>query len=871
MERRDESRVECLAFLTKAITGGKNRVLNSRSGATAVGHVLSCARCLSVLISAGLSASLSVGDSALEPCVVHFPAPIFSVREDQGTVEVPVTRTGNVQASATVDYATSDLLWNNGAKAGEDYVAREGTLSFAAGVTAQVITVAILNDGRRERVGEVLSSEYFKVALSNPSAGAALGSLSMATISIEDNDQGPVFGDRVYRVNEDAGVLEVPILRGNDVDFPAMKVDLTVTEVSARAGEDFVMTGQSVEIAEGAASALLRIAILDDAWREGMQTFVIELPLVSTGLSKTTIEIHDNDGPVTVVARPWRIPSFGSLEAIAISPDDRFLLTGGNLGVFLWDLSSGQYLRSYSGFDGFVDALAFSPDGKLVLAGGADVFVEGFPRPIPGGGFQTVSDWRAVTRLWESESGKLLRTFEGAGYVGFSRDGRMVLTTDGRPYADFFGGILCDGQNLCSGRGENYRLWDVATGKLRHEFHGDAPPEDRTSQGMRNLHKCVPFAFSSDGTTFLAIGTNGPSGTALRLWDLRTGQGRTNWLRPPTGSLFFAGFTPDASQVMTATADPPAICWWDAWTGVLLRSVPASFRDYHPAQGAMAISPDGSRLLRVGNDGLTVELLDAETGKLLKECQGHGEVHLIGPQQIQTLAFLSDGIAAVSAAGDQTVRLWDTASGQEKRVFSAHSRWTGSFAFSEDGERASIAVAGNWSKALRQVWDIRTGALLSTSGEEDRGGPWAFGGSSDGVRVLARSADGGWNLEVGESVWLREVATGIVRRVFDHGPENRIAIETDEVYGCFSPDGSLVATWLGYHAVRRYPRVWDISDLTARIFVQREGGGLKLSWPFGQLQIAAQVDGPWTTIADAKSPHLVQATGQRNFYRTRKE
>ena len=81
--------------------------------------------------------------------------------------------------SVTVDYATSDGT----AKAGEDYTATSGTLTFAAGERVKTVSVPILDDGHDE------GHETFRLRLSNV-AGARAGDLE-ATGTIENTDKMP--------------------------------------------------------------------------------------------------------------------------------------------------------------------------------------------------------------------------------------------------------------------------------------------------------------------------------------------------------------------------------------------------------------------------------------------------------------------------------------------------------------------------------------------------------------------------------------------------------------------------------------------------------------------------------------------------------
>jgi hypothetical protein len=107
------------------------------------------------------------------PLTVAFAMANYSVSQTAGTVTIHVVRSGGGPAD-TVAYATAD----GAAKAGVDYVAASGVLSFQAGQTELAISVTILN---AQRVG---GSRGFTISLSNPTGGLELGSPSKATVSI---------------------------------------------------------------------------------------------------------------------------------------------------------------------------------------------------------------------------------------------------------------------------------------------------------------------------------------------------------------------------------------------------------------------------------------------------------------------------------------------------------------------------------------------------------------------------------------------------------------------------------------------------------------------------------------------------------------
>ena len=102
------------------------------------------------------------------------------VEEGAGaTLDFRVTLDAAASGAVTVDYATADGT----ARAGEDYRAASGTLTFAAGETSKTIAVAVIDDSHDE--GE----ETFALRLSNAS-GAQIADAE-ATGTIENTDLMP--------------------------------------------------------------------------------------------------------------------------------------------------------------------------------------------------------------------------------------------------------------------------------------------------------------------------------------------------------------------------------------------------------------------------------------------------------------------------------------------------------------------------------------------------------------------------------------------------------------------------------------------------------------------------------------------------------
>ncbi|KAK4198796.1 WD40-repeat-containing domain protein, partial [Triangularia verruculosa] len=113
---------------------------------------------------------------------------------------------------------------------------------------------------------------------------------------------------------------------------------------------------------------------------------------------------------------------------------------------------------------------------------------------------------------------------------------------------------------------------------------------------------------------------------------------------------------------------------------------------------AVAFSPD-SRLIVSGSDDKTVRLWDAATGAERRVLQGHSS-------SVFAVAFSPDSRLIVSGSHGNTVRLWDAATGAERRVLQGHSSSVHAVAFSPDSR---LIVSGSHDKTVR-LWDAATGA-----------------------------------------------------------------------------------------------------------------------------------------------------------------
>ncbi|MBA2734544.1 MAG: DUF4214 domain-containing protein [Acidobacteria bacterium] len=123
------------------------------------------------------------------PATLQLSQSGYSVGEGGVFLSINVLRSGDTSQPATVSYATSDTSGLNDcstvtgkASARCDYTTSLGKLTFAAGEQSKTVNVSIVDDSYAE------GTETFTFSLSNPT-NATLGTSSLATITITDNDQ----------------------------------------------------------------------------------------------------------------------------------------------------------------------------------------------------------------------------------------------------------------------------------------------------------------------------------------------------------------------------------------------------------------------------------------------------------------------------------------------------------------------------------------------------------------------------------------------------------------------------------------------------------------------------------------------------------
>ncbi|XP_070762695.1 sodium/calcium exchanger 2b isoform X4 [Enoplosus armatus] len=183
-----------------------------------------------------------------------------------------------------VDYRTED----GSANAGSDYEYSEGTLVFKPGETRKEIKVGIIDDDIFEE------DEHFFVRLLNLRVGDPEGMFEsdevgaapkgrlveplVATVTILDDDHAGIFtfSERMVRVSESVGTMEVTVVRNSGARGTVI-LPYHTESGSAKAGDDYEDARGELEFTNDQTTQTFQVRIIDDEEYEKHENFFIVL------------------------------------------------------------------------------------------------------------------------------------------------------------------------------------------------------------------------------------------------------------------------------------------------------------------------------------------------------------------------------------------------------------------------------------------------------------------------------------------------------------------------------------------------------------------------------------------------------------------
>ncbi|MBI1310167.1 hypothetical protein GC176_02585 [bacterium] len=526
--------------------------------------------------------------------------------------------------------------------------------------------------------------------------------------------------------------------------------------------------------------------------------------------------INQKEGEAPQPERLWEGLTGGATAIVYTANGASVFGAGKDRKIRQWKAADGALERTLEGHTGEVTELAVTPNGQQLLSASADKTLRVW-NPADGSLVRSIEHptaLRSVTvrsdslraaafgddgqvRVWDLATGVLLQSFEshakdgtgvrwlsdGITLVSGAKDQSLVaaktsiiraITPHGKSISDmamYAGG----GQVVTCSPDSSVVMTDVNSGNVVRKFEGLAGEPKCVATRADNQRVA---AGTSDGKVFVWN-----AGNAQLLQTIEVGSPVTrlayspdnqklaavdekNTLRifgpvippnqPQSGIELFLHqevvtaqpltrieFSRDNRSVWATQADGQVTEWAYA-SPVQLRQ----FNHGGPVY-SVAISRDGKTVVS-GSTDQTIRIWDATTGQQKFQLNGHvGAVHAV--------ALSADESLIVSAGADNSIRLWDVAGGRQLKQLATLSETMYSVAVHPNGQ--TIAAAGADRKV--HLFDLLTGAeKLTMEGHTDYIHCVAF--NPQGTRLLSYGYAGQlrvWNPADGKPLFEQRVGS----------------------------------------------------------------------------------------------------------------
>jgi WD40 repeat protein len=475
------------------------------------------------------------------------------------------------------------------------------------------------------------------------------------------------------------------------------------------------------------------------------------------------------------------------------SPDGKTLIwSTADSNIHVGDAATGKEVRQIKNLPGGPLSFVFSPDGKeLFIKGMADTAIQ----------------------VWDVASGKKLRQLGKQAEIGFSPWGGLSSTGLA---------LSADGTLLAlAGEGNSVRILKAESG-------------EEVGSPLGHQTSIASLKFSPDGKTVTTRGRDGATGQ----WDARTGKALGKEVMPPEPSLgslspdertlavteFGKGikllempgkkeratiplaqntlptylYSPNSKLLAVRTNTDPSVGIYDTATGkelhrlgTALKDTPAGIQGNIQVQAAgpggmvamrvlsaampagnMTFSPDGKLLLAPNQEG-RLELWDIETARALYQ------LPVSQNRVVRGVCFSPDSRSLAVDGGEDSVTLYEVATGKERRAFAASNQ------------------AANPDPAAGEELMLRRMLVMQGIGMLDGNGP-VLTFSPDGKMLAHANSDrtlGLWEVSRGDLLGKLQGHRGDVTAV------------------AFAGDGKTLATG----STDTTALVWDLTDLRSHL------------------------------------------------------
>ncbi|MDJ0618110.1 MAG: WD40 repeat domain-containing protein [Calothrix sp. MO_192.B10] len=339
------------------------------------------------------------------------------------------------------------------------------------------------------------------------------------------------------------------------------------------------------------------------------------------------------------------------VTSAAITADNNRIISGSEDNTIkVWNFRSSQLERTLSGHTGVVNYLSVTPDGKHIVS----------------------ADSGSV-RIWNLQTGALIRKLENSGTIRFvrtSKDGRTLVmdggtqiekiqyNKDGYIYSDERKKYLINVVNLKTGTnrklvhknlltqvkisssgnilvtGDNegkLNIWNLRSGKLQKKLIGHET-------------EIKSIAISPDEKTIVSTEDNGQ----IKIWDLISGKMKITFTGHNYSHLYPVRIViPNNNTLVSWNKNNKAIKIWNLQNGNLKHTI----KPLKDSREFYSITFNGKNIMTEEYSG--IQIWDVLTGKLRNTLEIKDDI----------LAFSPDGKTVATRIEDNNINIWRITSG----------------------------------------------------------------------------------------------------------------------------------------------------------------------------------------------------------------
>lgn len=495
---------------------------------------------------------------------------------------------------------------------------------------------------------------------------------------------------------------------------------------------------------------------------------------------------HDID--ITTDDTKWALPDGaiarfgrGCVNALALSPDGKYLAVGTGIGVWIYDRSAQIPIALWDTERGLISTLDFSPNGKWLATGNAD----------------------SIVKVWDFHKGVCISRIEHSeGKNGKEREtiSRIVFSGDSQHIAASVGLT-----------GHVY-IWNAETGKRISRL--SPIPEIRLKwRGVRR-----PLCFSDDSTLLACANATNVAGTAdsISVWYVKTGESVAS-LKGHTDLVHSLDFSP-CGQFLASCDMSGILREWEVASRNEVRVLPEYAKKYRMIP---SYSPSGVlRAVGVGKvDTSTTFVWDVERGEELKTFKL--------PAAIGSIRFSKGTSLAFARAAE--INLWDADTPHIVAAISMDISFPSFVTFSPDGQTllaAGIGPATCWEVVSKKQVQFLSRAAMKTPASTQTKIHSVYISPSGNVEALGtcRNMLYAWNLHTHQTITPRAAQKGSTSFAFR--PEELSEPLDDKLYVWDRQGNSYAIT--GHTTHKEYVQAavfsptgekWASGDYEGRLYV----------------------------------------------------